>query len=63
MKLYKATKDGQVEMTPEEESEIREFWAANDAERSIPPKNLETVEELIVRLDALEAEVSRIKKS
>lgn len=31
MTLYKATPDGNVEMTPDEEAEITAMWATNEA--------------------------------
>lgn len=35
-KLYKATAEGQVEMTEEEAAEIRAIWAANELAANLP---------------------------
>lgn len=49
MVLYKATENGQIPMTPEEEAEIRADWAAATKEAKKPrPK---TIEELVKDLD------------
>jgi len=56
MVLYKATEDGQVPMTPEEEAEIRADWAAAEARQKVPkPKTLdEWIKDLDKRVKALE---------
>lgn len=56
MVLYKATEDGQIPMTPEEEAEIRADWAAAEARQKTPkPKTLEDlIKDLDKRITALE---------
>jgi len=56
MVLYKATEDGQVPMTKEEEAEIRADWAAAEARQKAPkPKTLEDlIKDLDKRITALE---------
>ncbi len=56
MTLYKATKDGNIPMTAQEEAEIRAMWAANDSRPpAIKPKSVdERISDLEVRIAALE---------
>lgn len=56
MVLYKATEDGQIPMTEEEEAQIRADWAAAEKEAKKPkPKTIEDiVKDLDKRLTALE---------
>lgn len=57
MVLYKATKDGNVEMTKEEESKIRADWAEEEIRKDQPkPKSLEE------RVIDLETAVSILSK-
>lgn len=50
-KLYKATADGNVPMTDEEEAQIRADWAASTKEAERPkPK---TLEERVAALEAI----------
>lgn len=57
MVLYKATKDGNVEMTKEEESQIRADWAKEEIRKDQPkPKSLEE------RVIDLETAVSILSK-
>lgn len=57
MVLYKATKDGNVEMTKEEESQIRADWAKEEVRKDQPkPKSLEE------RVIDLETAVSILSK-
>lgn len=56
MVLYKATEDGQVPMTEEEEAQIRADWARHEKEsRKEKPKTLaDLVADLDKRVTALE---------
>lgn len=60
MTLYKATREGNIPMTTQEESEIRAEWAANSSNASAPQGNVNT-STLENRVAALEAEVAKIK--
>ena len=58
-KLYKATAQGNVEMTPEEEKEVRDFWA-KEAGRPLPvrqPSVEERLKELEDKINALTAQL------
>ncbi len=52
MVLYKATKDGNVEMTKDEEAQIRADWSKSEANKDKP--RTKTLEE---RVEALEAAI------
>lgn len=57
MVLYRATKDGNVEMTKEEEAQIRADWAREEIRKDKPkPKSLEE------RVIDLETAVSILSK-
>lgn len=59
MVLYKATKDGQIAMTAEEEAIIREDWAKNSTPKSVPLSNDQRLVDLEKRILALEAKQSK----
>ena len=56
MVLYKATEDGQIPMTEEEEAQIRADWAAAEKEAKKPkPKTIDDiVKDFEKRISALE---------
>lgn len=56
MVLYKATENGQIPMTKEEEAEIRADWAAAEERQKAPkPKTMEDlIKDLDKRVKALE---------
>ena len=56
MVLYKTTKDGNIPMSPEEESAIRAEWASNSTSPKPKPKSLEQ------RVIDLETAVSFLSK-
>lgn len=56
MALMKATKDGQVPMTEQEEADMRALWASGGSGSQAKPKTTqERLDELEVRIAALEA--------
>lgn len=58
MTLYKATKDGNIPMTAQEEAEIRAIWAANDSRPpAIKPKPMDE------RMADIEARVTALEKA
>lgn len=54
-KLYKATEKGQIEMTPEEEKEVRDLWAKEEG-KPLPQVRLSLED----RLAALETKVEKL---
>lgn len=51
MALYKATKDGQVEMTAQEEREMRDDWAKFDSKKDQP--KAKTLEDRVAALEEI----------
>lgn len=51
MVLYKATADGQVEMTKEEEAKIKEEWAKTESEKDHPKLKPKSIEERVLDLE------------
>lgn len=57
MALYKATEEGQVEMTKDEEAQIRADWAKSDKDKELPkPK---TLEERVAALEEIAADMDK----
>lgn len=51
MVLYKATADGQVEMTKEEEAQVRADWSKSEVEKDKPKPKLKSIEDRVLDLE------------
>lgn len=59
-KLYKATVQGNVEMTPEEEKEVRDLWAKEEGKAlpKVKPSLESRLDELEVKFENLQVRLS-----